>query len=105
MQIYTYRYINTQTDRQTDRQADRQADRQTDRQTDIWVGCQGIIQKKYGCIGSWQSRKRRKLGVWGSFKFTQGVQGNALVNACMQIQFCFFSYKHAKMVIVRVIIV
>ena len=31
----------------------------------IMIGDQGIIQKKYGRIGFWQSQKRLQLGTWG----------------------------------------
>ena len=29
-----------------------------------WNSRQGIIQKKYGCIGFWPSQKQLQLGVW-----------------------------------------
>ena len=49
--------------------------------------------------------KTIEAGGLGGALSPQGAQGNALVNACMQIpeQLCFFFLiQHAKMVIVRV---
>ena len=44
----------------------------------IWIrnfSSQGIIEKKYGCIGFWQSQKRLQLGIWGSCKPPGGGPG------------------------------
>ena len=59
---------------------------------------QGIIQKKYGRISSWQNQKRLKLGGLGGPGRCLGepVGANPLNN------FAFFLIKHAKKVIVRV---
>ena len=42
-----------------------------------------------------KAKKDWSWGSGGSFKSPEGIQGDALVNACIQIpqQFFFFSYK------------
>ena len=44
---------------------------------DNYCKSQGMIQKKYGCIGFWKSQKRLQLGVWGTL-------GDALVKTWLQ---------------------
>ena len=66
---------------------------------------QGIMQKKYGRIGSWKSQNRLKLGLWGELYAHPGGLGRCLGESVGENplnSFTCFLVKHARMVIVRV---
>ena len=75
----------------------------------MWCSCfsrQGIIQKKYGRTGFWQSQKRLQLGVQGDALVgakpkTIAAGGSREMPWWGQSPHLFLSIKHAYMVIVR----